>query len=108
MGLRKRDHPKSSIREQIHDKLPDEVYAIIYRETDFGNDPDLAELTESGLGARITVSLFFELEGFDKRRNDKPDDLLEPTEHMGSEEIIRFNHEQKSKFLVLSKQYTNF
>ena len=101
-----RTHPKTYVKEQIHDKLPDGVAAIIYRETDFDDDLDLTG-TESVLGAKVTVSLFYELVGFDKRRTDKPDDLLEPAEHLSSEEIIRFNHEQRSKFLVLSRQYAH-
>ena len=101
----KRMNPHSVIK-QIDKRLPEYAYAVVYRETDLSKEPEPKELIETGRGARVTVSLFYELEGFDTRRTEKPDDLLEPAGLSGAEEIMRYNSEQGSKFLVLSRQYS--
>ena len=100
----KRMNP-GSVMKQIDERLPEYAYAVVYRETDLSEETEPKELIETGKGARVTVSLFYELEGFDTRRIEKPDDLLEPAGLLGAEEIMRYNSEQGSKFLVLSRQY---
>lgn len=98
-------HPKKLINE-LMGKLPPYAYGVIY-----GNDEDNMALRNEadprikGLGARVTVSVFHKLAGFDKRRKGKLDDLIEPPQPLGGEDIILFNREQESKFLVLDRQY---
>ncbi|MBL7170102.1 MAG: hypothetical protein ISS48_03720 [Candidatus Aenigmarchaeota archaeon] len=110
-------HPKRSIGRNLgisydyegdaSGDLPERVYFIIYGETDLRREPNGQELIERGLGARVTISLFYELENGHQRRPDHPDDLLEPKEPMGAEELMNYNREMGSKFLVLSRQYEN-
>lgn len=101
----KRRHPVADFANQIKDKLPDYSYVVIYKETDLRGEHNPKSLIEVGLGTRVTVSFFYELQGFDKRRSEKPDDLLESARPLGAEEIMRYNREQNSKFLVLNRQY---
>lgn len=100
----KREHPRSVFAYQIDDKLPEYAYVVIYRETDLRQEPDPRSLIEDGFGARVTVSLFYELQGFDKRI--LLDDLLEPARPLGAEDTMEYNREQNSKFRVLSRQYS--
>ena len=107
---KQRGHPATMAMAQIRDRLPQYAYAVRYRETnphyDLREEIPPNKLIERGLGARVTVSLFYELQGFGKRRTEKPDDLLETASPLGAEGIIRYNRENGSKFLVLSRQYT--
>ncbi|MFH0962039.1 MAG: hypothetical protein V1820_05120, partial [archaeon] len=82
--------------------------------------PALLDSREKGLGARVTISVLYELFGFTERREGHPDDFLEPFEvlkeiqgvpelisyNFGAEGIIKYNRELGSKFLVLSRQYS--
>lgn len=112
-GYTGRTHPKKKAGFRLEGKLPDFVYYRVYGETGAAgertgltSEPAAEELLRDGFGAKVTISLFYELVKFDLRRNDHPDDLLEPSERLGAEEIIKFNREQASKFLVLSRQYS--
>jgi len=56
-------------------------------------------------GAPISISLFYEKEGFEAPRRNHINDLIEPEEDLGAEQIIKFNKDRGTKFLVLSRQY---
>lgn len=105
-----RGNPHHTLKVELnpkynHGKLPKYAYFVHYRKTDLSNEPSEAQLLERGLGARVTVSLLYELEDFDARREDHPDDLILPEWPMGAEELIAYNRERDSKFLVLARQY---
>ncbi len=93
---------------QLDGKLPPYSYGIIYKD-DVNNMALIGEEDPrnlAGLGARVTVSVFHELEGFDRRRNGKLDDILKTgNAFSGAEEIILHNRDKCSKFLVLGRQY---
>lgn len=70
----------------------------------FSVNKELAK--KAGLGAIITVSLIYQNMGFQARRIDHPDDLLEPRPPVGAEEFIQYHRDNGSKFLVLGRQYS--
>ena len=94
----------SYIEKQLDD-LPELVYYLEYGMLTAKDIPYKKDLLAKGLGALVTISLFYGLKRFDKRRPNQTDDLLEPSEPMKAEQIIKYNREQGSKFLVLSGQY---
>ncbi|MFH1072632.1 MAG: hypothetical protein V1743_04350 [Nanoarchaeota archaeon] len=102
-----RADPKSAMAMTLADhNLPEGVYYNDYGKKDCNLREIGRSSKESGLGAIITISLFYELTGFNARRSEHADDLLEPPESMGAEDIITYNREQGSKFLVLARQYS--
>ena len=100
-----RGNPIMVLRSQLYDKLPEYTYLVKYKETDLRDEPSEAKLLEQGLGARVTVSLLYELEGFEHPREDHPDDVILPERPMRAEELIAYNRGRGSKFVVLSRQY---
>lgn len=105
----KRKHPAATVGRLIERQLPKYSYFVRYKETDLSEEPAPRELIATGLGARVTVSLFYELVGFQIRRNRRGvelNDVLEPAGLLDAEKIIDYNRQRQSKFLVLSRQYT--
>ena len=90
-----------SAGEEAHDREDIEDYTNVH-----GKDPKY--------GAPITLALFYELYGMDAPREGHDDDLIEPRERSSdqshwigkvAEEIIEFNRQRGTKFLVLSRTY---
>ena len=96
-----RTAPHTSFLRHLEDRLPKHVYVIQYPNIPIKPE----ELDKEVYGAEVTVSLFYDLEGFKEERPDKNDDLIEPfNPQRDSEGIISYNQEKGAKFLVLSRQ----
>ena len=93
------------IDDQLAEYLPELAYFSEYGPVTATDFPDKRGVLARGLGAVVTISLLYDLTGFGNRRPNHTDDLLEPKEPMKAEQIIQYNREQVSKFLVLSRQY---
>lgn len=101
-----RPNPHTTLSSELsYGKLPRHAHFIHYRKTDLANEPSEAQLLEWGLGARVTISLFYELDGFETPREDHPNDMILPDRHIGAEELIAYNRGINAKFLVLARQY---
>lgn len=107
-----RDAPHSRLMLDLEHKLPEYVYLIQYMNEKFENrifkreGINPKELVKQGVGAIATVSLFYDLEGFQSQRPGRSDDLLEPVKpQLDAEDIIIYNKEKGAKFLVLMRQY---
>jgi len=91
--------------------IPEHVALVQYKSSQFRDEEEAhreispRELVDSGQGALVTVSLFYDLVGFEKPREGKSNDLIEPFPQLGAEEIIAYNSERGAKFLVLDRQY---
>ncbi|MDP7115822.1 MAG: hypothetical protein QF824_05040 [Candidatus Woesearchaeota archaeon] len=91
-------HPVGRIK-RLEGNLPEHVEVVFYNYG--GPEPVDPEVN----GAQVTISVLYELHGFDKRREGKTDDILEPRPLVGAEEFMEYNRDQGSKFLVLTRQY---
>ncbi len=94
----------SRIEDQLEGDLPELTHYLEYGPVT-ADMFDKREILVRGLGAVVTISLFYNLTGFGNRRPNRTDDLLEPKDAMKAEQLIQYNKEQGSKFLVLSRQY---
>ena len=91
----------------LHKALPEYVEFVLYgKQVIREGIKDLQVLVDERVGAQVTVSLLYHLSGFRERRHGHPDDLIEPKVVMGAEQLMQYNREQRSKFLVLSRQYS--
>jgi hypothetical protein len=99
-----RSNPKSVARLLFYDAPNNHIKYVSY-----GDDHECEikgpEMVRRGMGAIVTVSLFYEFKNGGDRRPGHYDDLLEPAEPMGAEELIRYNRARASKFAVLTRQY---
>jgi len=93
------------IMDHLEGNLPDLTYYTVYGPVNSDVALDKKELFARGLGAAVTISLFYGLTGFSDRRTSHTGDLLDPRVPMTAEQLIQYNREQGSKFLVLSRQY---
>jgi len=97
-----RCRPRTVVDDLLDERIPEGVFCGSSRDEKL-----IEEVREYSNKKPITIGTFHELRGFDQRRPDSNDDILEPpaSEKMGAEQIIAYNREQGSKFLVLSRQY---
>ena len=99
--------PQDEATLALHKTLPEYVEFVLYGKREIREGiKNLQVSVDERVGAQVTVSLLYHLSGFKERRHDHPDDLLEPKVAMGAEQLIAYNRQQGSKFLVLSRQYS--
>lgn len=99
--------PQEEATLALRRALPLNVEFIMYGKTVIRAEiKDSQTAVDEKVGVLVTVSLFYDLSGFRERRNSHPNDLLEPKVAMGAEQLMQYNREQSSKFLVLSRQYS--
>lgn len=96
-------HPGTEFQMQMRKtKWPECVFVVdynnqIHEPLEVGNEQETL----------VTISLFYELHGFDKRRKRHPDDLLLDDGDLGlsAENMMHYNKAVGSKFVLLSRQY---
>lgn len=103
-----RGNPNTVFGVELSDRLPDHSFVV----SNYDNERSVylhilpEDLVRRGLGAIVTLSLFYEIDDFESRRPGKSDDLLLPKNNaLGAEDLIEYNREHGSKFLVLNRQY---
>ena len=99
--------PQAEATLALSKGLPEYVEFILYGKQMIRKELKYSQSMpiDEKIGARVTLSLLYLLFDFKKRRESHPDDLIEPRRPTGAEQFIRYNREQGSKFLVLSRQY---
>ncbi|MBI2660101.1 hypothetical protein HYX07_02975 [Candidatus Woesearchaeota archaeon] len=97
--------PQAEATLVLRDRLPPYVEFILYGKPVIREEVKAQLIPIEEVGAQVTISLLHKLIGFGKRRETHSDDLMEPRNPVGAEKLMQYNHQQGSKFLVLSRQY---